>query len=102
MQKKAVRGKSHGTANELFLGRLGRDGLGLGLGLAEVGGEVGLARWNGLSLDGTLLDLAVGLPLVLGDGEEGAYGGGDALGGAYGETRRAFGTLGIQVDGDGA
>ena len=50
MQKKAVRGKSHGTANELFLGRLGRDGLGLGLGLAEVGGEIGLAGRGGLAL----------------------------------------------------
>ena len=71
-------------------------------GFPTIGGEVPFHRGFGFGLDGPVLDFAIGLSLVLGDGVKGALSEGISIVRADGKFGRSAGPVRVKQDGHGA
>ena len=67
-----------------------------------IGGEVALHGGVGFGLDGPVLDFAIGLALVLGDGVKGALSEGVSIVRADGEFRKSAGPVRVKQDSHGS
>ena len=71
-------------------------------GFPTISGEVALHRGFGFGLDGPVLNFAIGLSLVLGDGVKGAFSEGISIVRTDGEFRRSAGSVRVKQDGHGS